>query len=130
MGNINDSTSVLRLLSLYVDEMSYKKLAGQVFDQSADFDFIRNIEEIDIDKHKVSLTIKIEKTNEYSIFIKMSGVFEISSEIEAKDILLKKNTVAILFPYIRSQLTLLTSQPNMQPIIIPPINILALLKDE
>ena len=32
------------------------------------------------------------------------------------------NTVAIMFPFIRSQVTLLTSQPGMVPIILPAIN--------
>lgn len=32
------------------------------------------------------------------------------------------NTVAIMFPFIRSQITLMTSQPGMQPIVLPPIN--------
>ena len=32
------------------------------------------------------------------------------------------NTVAIKFPFIRSQVTLLTSQPGMTPIVLPAIN--------
>ena len=31
-------------------------------------------------------------------------------------------TVAIMFPFIRSQITLLTTQPGMTPIVLPPIN--------
>ena len=41
--------------------------------------------------------------------------------------LLKQNTVAIMFPYIRSQISLLTTQPGMKPVIVPPMNIVALL---
>ena len=32
------------------------------------------------------------------------------------------NTVAIKFSFIRSQVTLLTSQPGMTPIVLPAIN--------
>ncbi len=35
---------------------------------------------------------------------------------------INKNTIAIMFPFIRSQVTLLTSQPNMCPVILPTIN--------
>ena len=36
--------------------------------------------------------------------------------------IVKTNTVAIMFPFIRSQVTLLTTQPGMTPIVLPPIN--------
>ena len=36
--------------------------------------------------------------------------------------IINTNTVAIMFPFIRSQVTLLTSQPGMIPIILPAIN--------
>ena len=37
--------------------------------------------------------------------------------------LFKENGVAILFPYLRSELTLLTTQPGFQPIVLPAVNI-------
>ena len=43
--------------------------------------------------------------------------------------LIKQNTVAIMFPFIRSEITLLTSQPGMSPIVIPPLNIKKLLSE-
>ena len=41
--------------------------------------------------------------------------------------ILKANTVAIMFPYIRSQISLLTTQPGLHPVMLPPMNINALL---
>ncbi len=38
-----------------------------------------------------------------------------------------KNAVSILFPYVRSQITLLTARPSFQSIILLPIDINALL---
>lgn len=38
------------------------------------------------------------------------------------------NAIAIMFPYLRSQVTLMTTQPNITPVIIPPININSFLK--
>lgn len=40
------------------------------------------------------------------------------------------NTVATLFPYIISQLTLLISQPGFESVILPVMNINALFADE
>lgn len=46
-----------------------------------------------------------------------------------RETLLTKNTIAILFPYLRSQVSLVTTQPDMTPIVIPPINIESIFED-
>ena len=48
---------------------------------------------------------------------------------EQKQIIITKNTMAILFPYLRAQATLMTSQPDMEPVVLPVININALLQN-
>lgn len=40
------------------------------------------------------------------------------------------NAVAIMFPYIRSQISLQTAQPNLPNLVLPPININRLLADQ
>ncbi len=48
--------------------------------------------------------------------------FEYEAETyEMEENIVKTNTVAIMFPFIRSQVTLLTTQPGMTPIVLPPI---------
>lgn len=42
---------------------------------------------------------------------------------------MRQNAVAILFPYIRSQISLLTAQPETTPIVLPPLNIAQLVED-
>lgn len=63
--------------------------------------------------------------------IVVSGIFEFRTKLEQekKDIIITKNTVAILFPYLRSQVTLMMAQPDIEPVVIPAININALLKN-
>ena len=61
-------------------------------------------------------------------FFKLDNQGEKISEQTAEQIL-KKNTVAIMFPFIRSQVSILTTQPGMIPIVMPPININALVDD-
>ena len=60
----------------------------------------------------------------------MSGFFRLEEDSALGKSLLMTNTVAILFPYIRSQLTLLTSQPGFESVILPVMNINALFADE
>ncbi len=72
----------------------------------------------------VSLTINGNKENEYSFCVTVSGFFTVDNNtLIEKDVLLKQNAVAILMPYIRSQISLLTAQPGMECVVLPPFNI-------
>ena len=70
------------------------------------------------------------KESKYDIKALISGIFSISEDSVLGKKVLVNNTVAILFPYLRSQLTLLTSQPGFEPVILPVMNINALLGAE
>lgn len=44
--------------------------------------------------------------------------------------ILEKNTIAIMFPYIRSYISSITTQPGMSPIVLPAMNIVAMVRPE
>lgn len=44
--------------------------------------------------------------------------------------LINKNAVAIMMPYLRSELTLLTAQPDTDSVVLPPFNINAMLESK
>lgn len=88
---------------------------------------------------KVVLTCEIfdedfnEGSQPFYLKVCINGYFEVETESgeEINDELLKSvshvNTVAILFPYLRSTVTALTSTANISPLILPPVNINKLL---
>ena len=41
--------------------------------------------------------------------------------------LIERNTLAIMFPYFRSYVSTLTTQPGMTPIVLPAMNIMTML---
>ena len=47
-----------------------------------------------------------------------------------EDNLISNNAVAILMPYLRSELSLLTAQPETDCIVMPVFNVNAMLSDE
>lgn len=69
--------------------------------------------------------MKGTKQDEYNIDISLSGFFRVEGQVEDKTVqdLIKKNAVAILMPYLRSELTLLTAQPDTDSVVLPPFNI-------
>ena len=44
--------------------------------------------------------------------------------------ILERNAIAILFPYIRSYISTITTQLGMAPILLPAMNIVAMLNDQ
>lgn len=61
------------------------------------------------------------------IEIQASGFF--SYEGDANDTVIQQNAVAIVMPYIRSQVSILTAQPGVESVVLPPFNIVEMMKD-
>ncbi|HEA6159840.1 protein-export chaperone SecB [Staphylococcus aureus] len=84
----------------------------------------------DGNKFNIKLNIEIgdKKFNEYDFFVNVSiiGDFETEENINSD---LVPNAIAILFPYLRSLISDLTSKGNKKPIILPPINVNDLLEN-
>lgn len=87
------------------------------------------------DYQKAKVVLGVTAYTPDSLFkasVTMVGHFEFA-EAASSDFaeeIISKNAVSIIFPYLRSQLSLATTQPNMSPVIIPPINIHALFKND
>ena len=81
-------------------------------------------------KYRVSLHVLAHRESEFTASVDVSAYCELDEEWEIKNEILEKNVVAILFPYVRSELTLLTAQPETEPIVLPAFNINALMKND
>ena len=122
------TTSILKLNGIHFNELSFKRRdsTDSVID---DCELTRKIVDIDVDNFTVELNFKLS-TSIFEMSISLEGKLNIVCEDALmKERLKKNNTISILFPYIRSEVTLLTSQPEMTPVIIPPININKLIDE-
>ncbi|MDR2572677.1 MAG: protein-export chaperone SecB, partial [Oscillospiraceae bacterium] len=123
---LNKGESVLKLLGLYVDDMNYKG-TGIPDNGEVSMRYSREISENHDGTHEVRLGVEGKYSNGATFNVYMIGIFIIDSPEPINDIvaatLYKDNTVAIMFPYIRTQLSLLTTQPGITPITIQPMNI-------
>lgn len=79
-------------------------------------------------QYRVTLQVDASKEDEYDARVKITGFCQVDESYEHKDTLLKENAVAILFAYVRSELTLITSQPETDPIVLPVVNITAMIQ--
>ena len=73
-------------------------------------------------EYDVEVNLKISK-NDFELLVVANAEFLYEAEnYNQEEILIHKNTVAIMFPFIRSQVSLMTAQPGMMPVVLPPIN--------
>ena len=74
--------------------------------------------------YQVTLQLKGDKEREYSIEVTLTGYFIVEgASVELNMKLLSQNAVAILMPYLRSEVTLLTSQPETETVVLPIFDI-------
>lgn len=85
----------------------------------------------DTEIYKSTLILKGKKPEEYIFEISLTGFFSIETTEELtdeiKNTLISKNTIAILMPYLRSEASILTAQPEVECVVLPPFNIIVCL---
>lgn len=86
------------------------------------------------DAYKVTLKMTGEKEDEYNLNISLTGFFTFTAEEiledQFKNDIIQKNAVAIMMPYLRSQISLITAQPDVECVVLPPFNINNMLSDD
>ncbi|WP_299235483.1 protein-export chaperone SecB [uncultured Bacteroides sp.] len=132
MSNIQEAKSILTLNKTIIDKLIFERFSDDVcrIDIKEPIAFQHQINLIIENVYKVSLGIILALESKYNIEIQISGIFELTNESILGQKLITNNAIAILFPYLRSQLTLLTSQPGFEPVILPIMNINTLLNSE
>ena len=82
--------------------------------------------------YKVTVIAIGEEPDEYTFHISITGYFTFRTEdveTDLKNELISKNSVAILMPYLRSEISLLTAQPETETVVLPVFNINRMMDD-
>lgn len=85
---------------------------------------VEHVSDENIENVIVTTEILSDK-KDFRLFLKTVGKFSLQDKQITEDLkheILYKNTLAIMFPYIRSEITLLTAQPGLNPILLPALN--------
>lgn len=134
-GDIMDNIkSILNMNKLVFDKIEFDRQGFKNQNQpsySIETHFARNQQE---NIYRVTLILKCDKKDEYTFEISLTGYFSFDSQDEMdedeKNELISKNAVAIIMPYMRSQVSLLTAQPEVDCVVLPPFNINNILKED
>ena len=127
--------SVLEFDNYYIDEFVFKKNEKFTQDQNQKIDVDLNFEfntERNQDNFKRIVTCYIfdknyvENNKPFYLKLKINGLFSLTDYDENNrkhEEIIKKNTLAILFPYIRSIISHMTLEMQVGPVQMPPMNI-------
>lgn len=96
--------------------------------------FNREIEKLDANKYLVRVKVIIgdleSEEQPFYIEVILSGKFEVESEKRNNNLsLIKSNATAILFPYLRNAVSMLTALSNIPTLTLPVFNIVALFEE-
>lgn len=123
---MSDFNSILTLQKMVFDKIEFDR-KGFKNTNELKFELQVQIGLDENDTYKVTLVLNGTKQEEYDIVISLSGFFQVEGQEKLEDKLVQnlisKNAVAILMPYLRSELTLLTAQPDTDSVVLPPFNI-------
>ena len=127
MENNKSIESVLKLNKIVFDKIEFNRLGFQN-DKELELEIQSNISKRkDPDIYRVTLVLKGKKPEEYTLEISLSGFFSIEVgdglTEDLKNTLVTRNSIAILMPYLRSQVSLLTAQPEVECVVLPAFNI-------
>lgn len=77
---------------------------------------------------ELTMLFKAKVRNRNVVLVECNSVYEFKDHIRLEEIpsYFYPNSIAILFPYIRSFVSTLTLQANVQPIILPTMNLTGL----
>ena len=130
MDNIR---SDLKIKNIYFSDLMFKR--SDNIEQKTNIHNSLGVEYKEPSENEVVVKLRYEAESDdksISVVAVINGVFELTNyqelQPDAIDYILKVNTIAILVPYLRSQVVLLTSQPGFNPIQIPIINAESLYK--
>lgn len=126
-----ENKCILKLERLFFQNIEFKRI-GLRNDNAPKFELATMISQNDEKLYKVAVRIQGEKKDEYEISVEINGIFDLSDTDDVSDELkrevISKNAVAILMPYLRSEISLLTAQPETESVVLPPFNIASLME--
>lgn len=134
MQSLDNMYSVLKLDRLVFDKIEFKRL-GFKNDEEVELELQSSISQKQgAEIYKITLIVNGNKPKEYSFEISLTGFFTVEYDKtvtqEVKADLISKNAIAILMPYLRSEVSLLTAQPEVDCLVLPAFNVNKMLEKQ
>ena len=120
--------SPLILEKIEITESTFRKKDFSLDELELGVRVEHSVENIGEDECEIVLNTTVSDENE-NVYVNVRGKAIFRTQQKNMD-MLEKNTIAIIFPYIRSYISIITTQPGMPPIVLPAMNIIAMVNDQ
>ncbi len=120
--------SPLILEKIEITESTFRKKDVSLDELELGVRVEHSVENIGEDEYEIVLNTTVSDENE-NVYVNVRGKAIFRTQQKNMD-MLEKNTIAIIFPYIRSYISIITTQPGMPPIVLPAMNIIAMVNDQ
>ena len=128
MIDIQGTESALVLDNLFFESFSFESNGVEPSLVHPKIQIGKDIKPLDKDGFQTRISCEVVVDGFFKLEVSLVGHFSVVGGMTGENSYLTENSVAILFPYLRSQITLLTAQPGISPLVIPAINITAFLQ--
>lgn len=120
-----DYESPLVLKNIIITEGHFKRNEDSLENLELKVGVSHDVERLSEREYKITLELNVADPEEkLYVFVKGMAIFETKQE---NQMLIERNTLAIMFPYFRSYVSTLTTQPGLTPIVLPAMNIMTML---
>ncbi len=119
--------SPLILEKIEIKESTFRKKDFSLDELELGVRVEHSVENIGEDEYEIVLNTTVSDENEVIyVYVESRALFHIEG---ADKLSFEQNMIAIVFPYIRSYITSITTQPGMSPIVLPAMNIAAMVRN-
>ena len=120
-----DAALIDGIMNIIITEGHFKRNEDSLENLELKVGVSHDVERPSEREYKITLELNVADPEEkLSVFVKGMAIFETKQE---NQMLIERNTLAIMFPYFRSYVSTLTTQPGMTPIVLPAMNIMTML---
>lgn len=127
------TVSSLRFENYKVNKVEFKANEIKQQKQAWNLKFnINNTTEVNKERNRMKITLAINifegvEDAPFSMKVEISGFFELVGEDDITRY--EANAIAIMYPYLRAIVSTYTASANVSPVILPAINVNAMLKN-
>ncbi len=132
---IDNINSVLQFENYKIIKLLFEKntdIPNETKEFNVNPQFLKQINIVDEHNFNIALGCKITSTDNnpfpFSFEVIIEGFFTIN-EIKDNEKIIEENAVAILFPYLRSTVSMLTLTANENALVLPTINIIKMFEE-
>jgi len=125
--------NVLHFLGYTVDELTFKLKPADTVDTEKSIELLpklsRKIEKTNDENYSISIGVTLDQEDlPFTAQVSMTGRFLLQG-IKNPEQTMKVNAAAILYPYVRAAISMLTTLANVSPVVLPPVNFVKLFEE-